>query len=244
MDRFKVTEQLVKDNLVFKHANRYFFTEQFKETGLAKFDTIRNMTSTEHGVIVMGVGKSGSHMVMSILDALGVDRAEELGVPGGVTPFPFEFQATHEAYHRMENMMAEAKRPIMLPHCHLSPELFIKDFKGKIVYISRDVRAVAASAYPFMKKIESMAPILAPYKFESIDDFAQTVAKDEFCVSDARKDDQEWVKAVERGDYENVLMLKFEDIIGKKYYIYKRNNVSSLQRTRQNGSPKSGTSSA
>ena len=59
--------------------------------------------------------------------------------------------------------MAEAKRPLMLPHCHLTPELFIKDFKGKIVYISRDVRACAASAYPFMKGIEMFGPILDPY---------------------------------------------------------------------------------
>lgn len=214
MDRSKVTQQLVKDNLLFEHAGRYFFTANFKETGPAKFDTIRSMTSTEHGVIVMGVGKSGSHMVMSILDAIGVDRAEELGVPGGVTPFPFEFQATHEAYHRMEKMMADAQRPIMLPHCHLTPGLFIKNFKGKIIYISRDVRAVAASAYPFITKIDSMKPILTPYKFESLDDFAQCIVKDEFCMLDARKDDDEWVKAAERGEYENILMLKFEDIIG------------------------------
>ena len=63
----------------------------------------------------------------------------------------------------MEKLMAESKRPLMLPHCHLTPDLFIKDFKGKIVYISRDVRAVAASAYPFINKIETMKPLLEPY---------------------------------------------------------------------------------
>ena len=68
--------------------------------------------------------------------------------------------------------MAEAKRPLMLPHCHLTPELFIKDFKGKIVYISRDVRACAASAYPFMKGIEMFGPILDPYvSFNDIFDY-------------------------------------------------------------------------
>ena len=164
MDRSKVTQQLVKDNVLFEHAGRYFSSDNFKETGLSKFDTIRNMTSSEHGVIVMGVAKSGSHLALSILDALGVDRAEELGVPGGVTPFPFEYQRTHEVYHRMEKMMAEAKRPIMLPHCHLTPELFINNFKGKIVYISRDVRAVAASAYPFLNKLPQMKPLLTPYE--------------------------------------------------------------------------------
>jgi len=222
MDRSKVTQQLVKDNVLFEHAGRYFPSDNFKETGLSKFDTIRNMTSSEHGVIVMGVAKSGSHLALSILDALGVDRAEELGVPGGVTPFPFEFQNTNEVYHRMEQMMAEAKRPIMLPHCHLIPELFIKNFKGKIVYISRDVRAVAASAYPFLNKLPPMKKMLEPYKFESIDEFAQSMIKGEFHMFDARKDDDEWVKAAERGDYENILMLKFEDIIAdKKKWITK-----------------------
>ena len=64
--------------------------------------------------------------------------------------------------------MAEAKRPLMLPHCHLTPDLFIKDFKGKIVYISRDVRAVAASAYPFINKIETMKPLLEPYVSQGV----------------------------------------------------------------------------
>ena len=59
--------------------------------------------------------------------------------------------------------MVEAKQPLMLPHCHLSPELFIKDFKGKIIYTSRDVRAVAASAYPFITKIETLKPLVEPY---------------------------------------------------------------------------------
>ena len=38
--------------------------------------------------------------------------------------------------------------------------------------------------------------------------------KGEFHMFDARKDDDEWVKAAERGDYDNILMVKFEDIIG------------------------------
>ena len=63
----------------------------------------------------------------------------------------------------MEKLMAEAEHPLMLPHCHLTPELFIKDFKGKILYIHRDVRACAASAYQFMKGIEVVKPILDPY---------------------------------------------------------------------------------
>ena len=162
MDRSKVTEQLVKDGVLIEYEGMHLLASNFKETGVAKFDTIRNMTSTEHGVVVMGPAKSGSHLALSILDALGCDRAEELGVEGGITPFPFEFQKTHEVYHRMEKKMAEAKRPILLPHCHLTPDRFIKGFKGKIVYISRDVRAVCASADPFLNAMQKH--VMEPYE--------------------------------------------------------------------------------
>lgn len=43
-----------------------------------KFDIVANMKSTEKGVIVLGQPKTGNHLTMAILDALGVDRAEEL----------------------------------------------------------------------------------------------------------------------------------------------------------------------
>ena len=56
--------------------------------------------------------------------------------------------------------------------------------------------------------------IISQKNFETVDDFAQSMIKGEFHMFDACKDDDEWVKAAERGDYENILMLKFEDIIG------------------------------
>ena len=87
MDRSKVTEQLVKDGVLIEYEGMHLLASNFKETGVAKFDTIRNMTSTEHGVVVMGPAKSGSHLALSILDALGCDRAEELGVEGRVAHF-------------------------------------------------------------------------------------------------------------------------------------------------------------
>ena len=61
MDRSKVKDKLVKDGVLFILGDRYFFADRFKETGLSKFDTIRQMTSTEHAVIVIGGGKYGNH---------------------------------------------------------------------------------------------------------------------------------------------------------------------------------------
>merc|ERR1719454_1287514 len=154
--------------------------------------------------------------MMSILDALGIDRAEEIGVEDGISPFPFEFQTTHEIYHKMEKKMAEAKRPIRLPHCHLTPKHFIKDFQGKIVYIYRDVRAVAASAYPFLQKLPMMSPVMEPYNFLNIDEFAQTIVKDQFWWPDSGVDDAKWQRAAEAGEYKNLLLCKFEDVIADK----------------------------
>ena len=91
MDRKKITQQLLDDKKIVEYGGQYFPNSP-KNPGTAKFAKIRNMTSSENAVIVMGPAKSGSHLAMSILDALGVDRAEELGVENGITPFPFEFQ--------------------------------------------------------------------------------------------------------------------------------------------------------
>ena len=49
--------------------------------------------------------------------------------------------------------MATAQNLLTLPHGHLYPKFFPKDFKGKIIFIQRDPRAVAASAYPFLQKV-------------------------------------------------------------------------------------------
>ena len=42
---------------------------------------------SENGVIVIGMPKAGNHFMMSVLDAMGCDRAEEIGqeASGGVS---------------------------------------------------------------------------------------------------------------------------------------------------------------
>ena len=62
--------------------------------------------------------------------------------------------------------------------------------------------------------------IIIQKNFETVDDFAQSMIKGEFHMFDARKDDDEWVKAAKRGDYENILMVKFEDIIGSWHLFH------------------------
>ena len=40
---------------------------------------VRGSLLSENGVIVIGMPKAGNHFMMSVLDAMGCDRAEELG---------------------------------------------------------------------------------------------------------------------------------------------------------------------
>ena len=83
----------------------------------------------------------------------GIERAEELGEEPGIEPVPFESQHSIEAYERMETKMEATQNLLTLPHGHLYPKFFPKNFKGKIIFIQRDPRAVAASAYPFLQKV-------------------------------------------------------------------------------------------
>ena len=57
------------------------------------------------------------------------------------------------AYDRMEEKLKSASKPIILPHCHLYANFFPDDFKGKIIHVTRDPRAVVTSAWHFMTKL-------------------------------------------------------------------------------------------
>ena len=66
MDRKKITQQFLDEGKMVKICGQYFPNSP-KNPGTGKFSTLRNMKSSENGVIVMGAAKCGSHLVMSIL---------------------------------------------------------------------------------------------------------------------------------------------------------------------------------
>ena len=76
--------------------NGYLFPKHFMTAGKAQADKIMSMKGSEKGVIVVGLAKTGNHFFMSLLDALGCDRAEELGVKGGISSIPFEAQVNFQ----------------------------------------------------------------------------------------------------------------------------------------------------
>ena len=67
-------EKLLKNGWLFEYEGFLFPRHDFEKPGMDKIDKlrrIRNLKSTENGVVVLGIPKAGSHLCMGILDALG-----------------------------------------------------------------------------------------------------------------------------------------------------------------------------
>ena len=75
--------------------------------GKSQADKIMSMKGSEKGVIVVGLAKTGNHFFMSLLDALGCDRAEELGVKGGISSIPFEAQVNPDFLQSVMSTLLE-----------------------------------------------------------------------------------------------------------------------------------------
>ena len=52
-------------------------------------------------------------------------------------------------------------------------EYFPEDFKGKIIHVTRDPRAVAVSAYPFLGAMDHWKNYYELWNFKNADDFAR-----------------------------------------------------------------------
>ena len=104
------------------------------------------------------------------------------------------------------------KYTFSLPHCHLDAQFFPKDFKGKIIHVTRDIRAVAASAFPFMSAISSWKPYLEAWDFKNTDDFAKHWALNQCCWGNITDYDNAWKEYAKKENLD-ILFLKFEDVV-------------------------------
>ena len=128
----------------------------------------------------------------------------------------FEAETALGAYSRIETKMAEATGPIMLPHTHVWPCHFMRNFKGKILMVKRNPKSVALSAYHFLKQIAHYRRILEEYyNVTCADDFGQFMARGEFFWSESDKFNQQWAQFA-RDNAIDMLVMNFEDIIADK----------------------------
>ena len=215
-------------------------------TATEKLGKIKKLNLGENSVIVVAAAKAGTHLVLSILDALGVDRAEELGQQDGIGAQPFMMQHRFikqiiskstlvtfslEAYDKMEQKTQAATKPINLPHTHLWPEFFPENFRGKIIHVTRDPRAVAASAFPFLKQIPPFHPYLNGLKLQTVDDYARMDAQGLLPWGRIKEFDEAWLEYAHASNC-NFISLRFEDIIKDKPLYIKR--VADFLNIKQN----------
>jgi len=173
---------------------------------------IRNFGSTENTVLVLGYPKAGSHLTLSILDELGVDRIEDLKAGDEqITSAPFEYQLgmNPKAYEIMERRLNATSDLLILPHCHLAPNYFPTNFRGKIIFIERDSRSIAVSAYHFFSKLSWLKPMMEKYQANDVNRFSQLMFQNKLWIGRNEDYNNKWHTYFDQSSY-SVLRLKYE----------------------------------
>jgi len=194
--------------MTFYLGKRCLTHEESPETA----NMIRNFRSTDNTVMVLGYAKAGSHLTLSILDQLGVNRIEKL-VAGdeliSSIPFEYQLQSNQKAYEIMERRLKATSELLILPHCHLAPNYFPTNFRGKIIFVERDARAVAVSAYHMFTKLSSLKPVMDKYQANDVNIFAQLMFQNKLWVGRIEDYNNAWKKHFDKKPY-SVLFLKYE----------------------------------
>jgi len=181
-----------------------------------KGEKIRNFKTQSNAVMVVGYPKTGSHLILSILDELGIERMEQLGEGEKlVTPFPLEYQPSVQSFEYMEKHLADSSKLLTLPHCHSLPSHFPQDFKGKIVFIERDPRAVAVSGYHFFKRPFGKYMELLDIK-DDVNKFAKHLFEGKFLFGRSNDFDDQWKSFAAQNPNLSIIFTKYEDILADK----------------------------
>lgn len=171
----------------------------------------------ENAVTVLGYAKSGSHLIMSILDAIGVPRLESLLPKEKVSFIPMEFNGNTEFLEEQLAAIRGHKGQVHTTHCHLNPGNFPLGHKGKIIFIERDTPAVVVSAFHFMKKLPFMHPYLKKHDiFDDLQKFARFMFEGTHFFGLPQDYNQEWKAFAKEHPELRIEFFKFEEIIADK----------------------------
>ncbi|CAG5110887.1 Oidioi.mRNA.OKI2018_I69.chr2.g5238.t1.cds [Oikopleura dioica] len=207
--------------LVYEHRGELHLTT---DTSAEALDEFSAFNPAENTVIVVGFPKCGNHLMLSMVDQLGIPRCEALieNNRDKLTSKPLDFNSKKE-FDLMEKIIKEHKGLVQTPHCHASVEIFPKNFKGKIVYITRDTEAVAVSAFHFFNKLPWLNEYMASYGLkDDINVFARHVFNGEMLYGNHQEYDQEWKDFFAANPHIQVEWFKFEDVISNKAENIKR----------------------
>ena len=149
---------------------------------------LQSMSLPSNAVIVAGYPKTGSHFLLQILGQLNFRRLYDIG-DGFVYPIlrilkfffrdakctslPLEFQK-FAALETMRDAVCDApKTNFVFNHSHAYPDHLPKN--AKVLYISRDIRAVAVSGFHFFGSMEKYKIMFDHYNIKNVDDYAKIV---------------------------------------------------------------------
>jgi len=234
----EIDQKLVDEGYLWvdEQGKRCFTSQE----SLAKQKALKNLEMGENTRIILGYPKSGSHLMKSIFDELKIQRIEELEKPDEsklppqsvlddlnrdgkmtdaevrilasryISPFPLEFQASEKAYSEIEKLSKETDQLVHLPHCHVLPEYWPKNFKGRAVYIERDSRAVANSAWHFFGLFYKR--YFEAHGLTDVNLFAKHYFEQKLPWGRSEQVDKRWKEFAKANPEQKILFVKYEGL--------------------------------
>ena len=121
---------------------------------------------------------------------------------------PFAYQPSVESFEILEKRLTDKSTLLNLPHCHRLPSHFPSNFRGKILFVERDPRAVAVSGFHFFQK--AFAPYMAEAGLDDVNKFAKHVFEGKFLFGKVQEYDQQWKSFAAQNPNISILFLKYE----------------------------------
>ncbi|CAG5104538.1 Oidioi.mRNA.OKI2018_I69.chr1.g1316.t1.cds [Oikopleura dioica] len=212
--RKKFYEKELETGEVIEH-NGAFYTSAM--AGPETLEKLRNADFPENAVTVLGFPKSGSHLMMSILDAIGITRLETLVAKDKHTFHPMEFRPNVAALDDQLAAIREHKGLVHTTHCHVNPGNFPLGHKGKIVFIERDTPAVVVSAFHFFKKLPFMEPYMKKHGiYDDLQTFARFMFEGKQVFGTPEEYNQQWKAFAKEHPELKIEFFKFKEVVADK----------------------------
>jgi len=179
----------------------------------AAVELLKNEEWGGNTALIVGYPKTGSHFLLSILHNLGFKRMYGQKDKNGneVNSEPLEFQSK-EAIHLMAQIAKEnPSEKYVINHSHAFP-MHLPAEKVPIIFISRDPRAVATSAYHFFGGLDKYKPFFDCYNIKNIDDFAKIMFQGKHSYGSITEYDNAWKRFANENSKARIHFVTFEEL--------------------------------